>query len=475
MKYTIAVIFGRILLMLLVFLTVGSCGVLAQPGGVVQRVDGPAAIWAAGPLEVVAAFPAPVDPNRAKALVGQRISYFDFVEPDKEANVQLARREPRPPEILDGRLADRPTGALQIVGVRLADSGRTLMIATDPHPRMGRYVLPMGVLELSAGSKQRPGSEVSYDLCGVEWVWGPAAADPGEEPKAKGWWPSLDLETTRRQTKGSQPHEECMALLSQPGRLVLSTQLRLPEGTATVRLESTGSIEEATLGDTQGEPSVAKAPDELHRAELNVESKAEPVFLSFTVKTGQNRRPFALKVSYRMGGDKADRVLTRRQVIVPWAPVPPAQSATAPLVVPDLSGGDVARGQTLFSGEQARCSQCHTFRGQGGKIGPDLTDVGRKGRAEIYRNIAAPSAVIEADYTTYTVAANDGQVLVGVVRAEGAQAIRVTDTNAKSTVIARAQIQQIRPSATSIMPVGLAATLGDAAVRDLIAFLTTSP
>jgi putative heme-binding domain-containing protein len=446
------------LLMLLVFLLVGVCGVIAQTDGAAQRADRPAAVWASGPLEVIAAFPGPVDPNRAKALIGQSIPYFDFNQPN-----------------LGTAPAERENGALRIVGVQLADSGRTLTIATDPHPRMARYVLPVGALELSAGSRPRPGSDASYDLCGVEWGWWPAAAGPGEEPKSKGWWPSLDLEATRRQTRGSRPHEECLALLLQPGRLVLSTQLRLPDGTATVRLESTGSIEEATLGDTQGEPSTKKAPDELHRLELTVESKAEPVFLSFTVKTGQDRRPFALYASYRIGGDKADRVLTRQQVIVPWAPVPAAQTATAPLVVPDLSGGDAAQGRKLFSGENARCSQCHTFRGQGGKIGPDLTDVGRKGRAEIYRNIAAPSALIEPEYTTYTVATHDGQVLAGVVRAEGALAIRVTDTNAKSIVIARAQIQQIRPSATSIMPVGLAATLGDAAVRDLIAYLTSLP
>ena len=76
----------------------------------------------------------------------------------------------------------------------------------------------------------------------------PAAADPGEEPRSKGWWPSLDLETTRRQTKGSRPHEECLALLEQPGRIVFSSLLVLPEGPATVRLESTGSIEEAIAG-----------------------------------------------------------------------------------------------------------------------------------------------------------------------------------------------------------------------------------
>jgi putative heme-binding domain-containing protein len=444
-------------LMLLVFLMVGSYGVFGQTAGTTRRTDRPAAVWASGPLEVIAAFAEAVEPNRAEALIGQSIPYFDLIEPNKG----LAQ-------------ADRAVGALRIVGVQIVDSGRTLTIATDPHPRMGRYLLPVGVLEVRPGSKPRPDGAVSYDLCGVEWGWSPPAADPGDEPQAKGWWPSLDFETTRSQTKGSRPHEECMALLSQPGRLVLSTQLRLPEGTATVRLESTGSIDEAILGDAQGEPAAEKGPEELHRVDLKVESKAEPMFLSFAVRTGENRRAFELKASYRMAGDKADRLVTRQQVILPWAPLPAAAAATAPLVVPDLSGGDASRGQALFSGERARCSLCHAFRGQGGKIGPDLTDVGRKGRADIYRNIAAPSALIEPDYTTYTMATKDGQVLVGVVRAEGALAIRVTDTNAKSTVIARAQIKQIRPSATSIMPVGLAATLGDAAIRDLIAFLTGS-
>ena len=61
---------------------------------------------------------------------------------------------------------------------------------------------------------------------------------------------------------------------------------------------------------------------------------------------------------------------------------------------------------------------------------------------------------------------------MGLVRAEGADAIRVTDTNAHATLIPRQEIEQIRASANSIMPVGLTGALGDAAVRDLIAFLT---
>ena len=128
----------------------------------------------------------------------------------------------------------------------------------------------------------------------------------------------------------------------------------------------------------------------------------------------------------------------------------------------------------IFFGAQARCGQCHAYRGQGEAVEPDLSDVGRKGNNALYQSIAAPSLEIAPEYVPYTVAARDGRVLAGVVRAEGADAIRITDTTAKVTTLRRDEIEQIRPSATSIMPVGLAGAVGEAAVRDLIAFLTSS-
>ncbi len=115
------------------------------------------------------------------------------------------------------------------------------------------------------------------------------------------------------------------------------------------------------------------------------------------------------------------------------------------------------------------------FGGQGGKVGPDLSEIGKKGRAEIYRAIAAPSASIAPDYMSYTVATDDGQIVAGLVRAVDADAIRVVDTNARETLVRRTKIQQIRPSATSVMPVGLTAALGDSATRDIVAFLSAPP
>jgi thiosulfate/3-mercaptopyruvate sulfurtransferase len=398
------------------------------------------AVWPSGPLEVVVAFDAAVDPAFAKSVIGHTITYADAPA--------------------------RPSAGLRVVGARFIDGAQTLVLATDPHPRSARYVLPLAPA----------GSETVYDLTGVDVSWS-EGADPGDQPQWTGWWPTLDSESTRSLTRGSKPHENGLALLSKPGRLVLSTLVRLPRGGVTLRIEASGPIDEAILGDVQSEltPAGAASQAQNHHVELTTQSQGEPLFLTATFRTGANSRPFSVKASYRPADDKTAHSLERDQLLVPWAPLTAAAAVSAPLVVPDLSGGDAARGQALFLGDQARCSQCHSFRGQGGKIGPGLTDIAKKDRAEIYRAIAAPSASIEPEYTSYTVATKSGQVLVGVVHADGPDSVRITDTNAHDTVVARGEIQEIRPSATSIMPVGLAATLGDAAVRDLIAYLVSQP
>jgi putative heme-binding domain-containing protein len=430
-------------------------GVHTQQAPADDTENRPIAVWAAGPLDVVAAFDRPISQAQAASLVGRSIPYF---EPDPRS---------------DRSASSAPAGALRIAGSRLADDGRTLLLATDPHPRPARYLLPLPAREPAGVAALPAPGEATYDLTGVEANWS-QEGDAGDEPRWSVWWPLLDFEAARRLTQESRRHQHGLALFTRPGRLVLSTLLRLPAGTVTIRIDASGPIEDTTLGEIQAEPSAPPGRDGLHHIDVSTASKGEPLFLTLSVRTGENSRPFALKATMRGDQEKAPRALKRDQLLLPWVPLPAASETGAPVVVPDLSGGDAARGQALFSGDQARCAQCHVFRGTGGKVGPDLTAIAEKGRAEIYRSIAAPSIAIDPDYTTYTVATKDGQISAGVVRAEGADAIRVTDTNAHDTLVLRTKIQQIRPSATSIMPAGLAGALGDAAVRDIIAFLTSN-
>ncbi len=402
----------------------------------------PVVVWPSGPLEVVAAFDRPVAADVARRMVGKSIPYGAMKAP------------------LAGE--SKPDGSLRIVGAWLAEEGRTLVLATDPHPRVARYELPF------------PGGTIAYGLTGVEVAW-THGEDAAASPAWTTWWPSLDLDQTRRLTRGSRQHEKALADLDRPGQLLLGTWMRLPAGKISVRLESTGTFGDVTLGDAVGTAAKPQTPGVLNRVELAVTSTGEPQFLSASVRTGGSKQPLVLKASVRASRDPADRPIEPVALLLPWAPISTGAAAVAPVVVPGLAGGDPARGRTIFRGEQARCGQCHLFRGEGGPVGPDLTGIAEKGAADIYRSIAAPSADIAPDYTTFTVSTRDGQVFAGVVRAEGPDAIKVTDTNARSTTVRRDQIQEIRPSATSIMPPGLAAALGDPAVRDIIAYLTSPP
>ena len=442
----------------LLLLSAGPPGASAQETATVRRAleVRPVAVWPPGPLEVIASFARPVDPALGRWFLGRTIPYFEV-----PADVPGPGQAP----------AAKPSGALRIVAARLVDEGRTLVLATDPHPRVARYFLPVPTGGQGPGSKSPEGATVAYDLTGVEVAWS-EPDNPAGEPRWSGWWPHLDLGLTRRLTQGSKPHEAGLALLDRPGRLIVSALVRLPRGNLVLRIAASGPIEEATLGDARAEPADPNPQDKTHASVMTVESQGAPLFLTVTARTPGNNRSFSLGASYRLANEKIEHPIERDRLLVPWAPVISDAAIAAPMAVPDLSGGDPARGQALFSGDQARCAQCHAFRGQGVKVGPDLTDIARKSRAEIYRDIATPSAAIDPDYTSYTVATRDGRVVVGVVRAEGADAIRVTDTNAHETIVRRGEIQELRPSATSIMPPGLASALGDAAVRDVIAFLT---
>ena len=61
---------------------------------------------------------------------------------------------------------------------------------------------------------------------------------------------------------------------------------------------------------------------------------------------------------------------------------------------------------------------------------------------------------------------------MGVVRWLNENQMEILDTDAKSLKIAPDDIEELRPSTSSVMPSGLAGTLGEAAMRDLVEFLT---
>jgi putative heme-binding domain-containing protein len=392
----------------------------------------PAVAWAVpGPVALRVGFATPIDPAQARAFVGRAIPFGP----------------------VGGAPDAAPLGSVAIAGATLEDDGRTLVLATDPHPFQAAYRLEF--------PPELPLPPRVYTLDGAEASW--AGGDGQGEPA---WTVGLPAFGTAPLAQVAPRHA---ADLARPGRLTLRSRLALPAGArATFRLTADAPFE-AVLGDASA--AAEKTENVAYALTLPFESAGDLAELWAIVETGGGGKVPTLALAI----EGADVV----SLLLPWAsPAPIASADAAPPAPPfDLAGGDPARGAEVFRSQEARCAQCHRAAGQpeGGAVGPDLQNQAGRDLALIYRDVAEPAAVIRPDYITYTVARADGQVAVGVLRAHGPDALRILDTDAKATEIPRAEVTDIQPSGASVMPVGLAGALGEGRVRDLLAYLRSQP
>src|SRR5689334_13003713 len=74
-----------------------------------------------------------------------------------------------------------------------------------------------------------------------------------------------------------------------------------------------------------------------------------------------------------------------------WRVVAFVRSLTAP-AIETPAPGNAQEGEALFWGK-AKCSGCHSIRGRGGKLGPDLTNAGAtRGLPQLRQDIVDPDA-----------------------------------------------------------------------------------
>ena len=407
-----------------------------------------AVAWAAGPMEARVAFAEAVDPAVVIGTAGARITFED----------PAAKARP-----------GGNKGTLRVAAARLEDLGRTLVLVTDPHPREATYSLILSGVKAPGQAGAGASVAVAYDLSGVDAAWTPGATPAADAaPAWSGWWPSFETDQAHVLTTGSSSHEKLWAVASAPGRLTLRAFVNLPPGEGTLTFDASAPFQ-ATLS---GEPvRSVPGPAQSHRGAVKVEGIGEAVELVVVLPTGPDGAP-RLHVEILSGREQDQRPLPRSALVLPWAPPTPTVASPADVPPTLLTGGDPSRGEAIFRGESAKCASCHAVAGKGGAIGPSLDGLAGADRSWVYQAIAEPSASIHPDYVTYTVALKDGRVAMGVVRAEGANAIKVADIDAKATPFPRAEVEEIRPSTSSIMPVGLLGPLGEDGTRDLLAYLT---
>lgn len=131
------------------------------------------------------------------------------------------------------------------------------------------------------------------------------------------------------------------------------------------------------------------------------------------------------------------------------------------------------RGKQIYSA--VLCSRCHSMRGEGGDIGPDLTQLGtRFSNKDILESIIIPDKVVSDQYASSIFTMKNGETILGRLVSEDATNYVVSQNPFAPEVLKKVPKKNVaskKYSSVSIMLPGLINTLGPDELRDLMAYL----
>jgi putative membrane-bound dehydrogenase-like protein len=135
---------------------------------------------------------------------------------------------------------------------------------------------------------------------------------------------------------------------------------------------------------------------------------------------------------------------------------------------PALAMGVAERGTAVF---KKTCSQCHKVGKEGHQVGPLLVSVKNKSPRDLLLAILDPNREALPQFMTYNVALDDGRVFSGILVGETDSSVTLRRAEAKEDVIPRDQIELLKSTGQSLMPVGLEKDLSPQDVADVIAWI----
>jgi putative heme-binding domain-containing protein len=149
-----------------------------------------------------------------------------------------------------------------------------------------------------------------------------------------------------------------------------------------------------------------------------------------------------------------------------------------------MSTGNAAHGKQLFFGD-GNCSTCHMVSGKGGRLGPDLTDVGgSRTRESLVESIRDPNrrlawGLTEAskefpqEYESVTAITADGKEVKGVTLNEDSFTVQIMDSSEHIHLLDKNKLKTLHKTRQSAMPKYNADVLSDKDVEDILAFLAS--
>jgi quinoprotein glucose dehydrogenase len=136
-----------------------------------------------------------------------------------------------------------------------------------------------------------------------------------------------------------------------------------------------------------------------------------------------------------------------------------------------LQGGNRRLGYQYFNtNSTGQCVRCHSVGGQGGTVGPDLSDIGKTlSREQLLQSLIEPSARLSPGFGTVTLTLKDGQEVTGILEEERADELIIRTNDAEPLEVAIARIAK-RENMPSGMP-PMAMLMSKREMRDVVEFL----
>lgn len=137
--------------------------------------------------------------------------------------------------------------------------------------------------------------------------------------------------------------------------------------------------------------------------------------------------------------------------------------------------GDAARGRQLFFNTTGvNCKVCHKIGREGGSVGPDLSQIGKKyDKAKLLESLLEPSKVIDPKFVAYLAQTDEGKVVTGLLIEQTSDHVILRNTEGKDVRLSMSNVEVLLPQRQSLMPDLLLKELTAEQVADLLAFLET--
>ena len=443
-----------------------------------QRPPQPIIAWSSSPRELQVTFDAAINDSAFAAMQGairivqgryaQAGDRFETMRPGyKVVNDQLAS----------------PRFQVAVQKLSLADDRRTLIITTPDRTASANYTISFECdsFQTRTGDTYSGQIDLLADLTGVDVEWRPT---DGSSP-IHGWIPHPEWNVAREFTANSEPHRKLFDALARDGEITLHGQLDLglmlyPAIQEGAMLDWEYPEEDVTVVFNAARPftfnlgnsSIKSAlKNRRHEARQKVKTTAGSWFpYTVTLETGSGNSDFA--VHWTTDRSTIPRPFPLRRFLVPYAKQQELSPITNQENLPQIAGANPENGKAVFKDS---CAVCHTIRGEGGKVGPNLSNLIYRDYDSVLRDLYQPNAAINPEHAAFTVLTTSGLSHTGLMTTSDDDVVILALPTGKSISIPRADIDEIVQSPISLMPQGYDKIISDVQSRDLMSYLLLPP